>query len=119
MVGTSEAAELNQRYRGRTGPTNVLSFPFAMPDVEIASGAFLLAQPILGDIVLCAPLIRRESMVQGKRHEDHWAHLVVHGVLHLLGYDHADAREAETMEARERAILASFGIADPYQAPAR
>lgn len=108
IVGEAEGRELNERYRGRSGPTNVLSFPFETPE--------LLQPPLLGDVVLCAPVVAREAAAQGKAPEAHWAHLVVHGVLHLLGYDHEAAREAAAMEALETAILASLGFPDPYAA---
>ena len=96
-------AALNKEFRGRDGPTNVLSFPPA------------LAEPgFLGDIALAAESIVEEAQFQGKPFENHAAHLVVHGFLHLLGYDHMDPADAEKMEARERAILMSIGIEDPY-----
>lgn len=99
-------AALNQQFRGKTGPTNVLSFPPAQGwDAE---------EGFLGDIALAAETIAAEAQFQGKRFEDHAAHIVVHGFLHLLGYDHMEPAEAEAMEARERVILASMGIADPY-----
>lgn len=102
---TDDAAvrELNQRFRGKDRPTNVLSFP--APET---------ARPHLGDLVLASGVCNAEAAEQGKTVADHLTHLVVHGVLHLLGHDHEDAAEAETMEARERAILASLGVADPY-----
>lgn len=107
IVGEREGRELNERYRQRTGPTNVLSFPFENPG--------LLQPPLLGDIVLCAPVVRREAIEQDKAPQAHWAHLVVHGVLHLLGYDHEDERQAADMERLEKAILASLGYPDPYE----
>ena len=108
IVDEAEGTELNERYRHRTGPTNVLSFPFEQPA--------LLQPPLLGDIVLCAPVVAREAAAQGKAPAAHWAHLVVHGVLHLLGHDHEDERQAEEMEALERDILATLGLPDPYAA---
>jgi probable rRNA maturation factor len=99
-------ADLNQRFRGQAGPTNVLSFPPARVQEE-EPGFF-------GDIALAAETIARQADFQGKRFEHHAAHLAVHGFLHLLGYDHDRPADAEAMEARERAILASIGIADPY-----
>lgn len=96
-------AELNKQFRGKDGPTNVLSFPGPRVDPEF-----------LGDIALAAETIAEEANFQGKRFEHHAAHLVVHGFLHLLGYDHDEPAKAEVMEARERAILATIGIADPY-----
>ena len=111
IVGEAESAELNERYRGRTGPTNVLSFP-AEIDGPLPDGESLP----LGDIVVCAPLVEREAAEQGKALEAHFAHLVVHGALHLVGYDHEDDADAEVMEGRERQVLAGFGFADPYEA---
>ena len=96
-------ASLNKQWRGKDGPTNVLSFPAPRVDPEF-----------LGDIALAAETIAAEAEFQGKRFEHHAAHLVVHGFLHLLGYDHENPADAEAMEARERAILTSIGIADPY-----
>lgn len=96
-------AALNAQFRGKEGPTNVLAFPPAAGEAGF-----------LGDIALSAETIAMEAQFQGKRFEDHAAHVIVHGFLHLLGYDHIDPSEAESMEARERAILASIGIDDPY-----
>ena len=106
IVGTKEGRALNRHYRGRDYATNVLSFPAELPE-----GVRL---PLLGDIVLCAPVVAREAKEQKKALADHWAHLTVHGTLHLLGWDHEDAREAECMEQLEREILAEMGIDDPY-----
>ena len=108
VVGESESRRLNARYRGRSYPTNVLSFPCEAP---------ALSAPPLGDLVICARVVAREAKAQGKTPEAHWAHMVVHGVLHLLGYDHERARDAARMEARETAILARLGYPDPYQIP--
>jgi probable rRNA maturation factor len=99
-------AALNQQFRGKNGPTNVLSFPPALTGEGLGD--------FLGDIALAAETIVEEANFQGKRFENHAAHLAVHGFLHLLGYDHDDPAEAEAMEARERAILATVGIEDPY-----
>ena len=107
VVDEPEGCELNQRYRGKDGPTNVLSFTFdAPPGVD---------SPHLGDLVICAPVVAREAREQGKSLSDHLAHLVVHGVLHLRGYDHQTDNEAEQMEAREKTILQGLGIGDPYR----
>jgi probable rRNA maturation factor len=106
VVDSDEGQALNRDYRGRDYATNVLSFP-----AELPPGVPL---PILGDLVLCAPVIAREASEQGKALKHHYAHMVVHGVLHLLGYDHTQDAEAEAMEAIERAILASLGMPDPY-----
>ena len=108
IVDEGEGRALNARWRNRDRPTNVLSFRADLPpEIEL---------PLLGDLVLCAPVVLREAAEQGKRARDHWAHLVIHGVLHLLGMDHQDDFEAEVMERREREILATLGIDDPYDA---
>jgi probable rRNA maturation factor len=109
LVGAPESAELNSRYRHREGPTNVLSFPSGAPAGEVAPGL-----TIWGDVVVCLPLVRSEATAQGKSATAHLTHLVIHGVLHLLGYDHESAGEADEMEALERGILDRLGIADPY-----
>ncbi len=111
IVDEDEGRTLNKAYRGKDRPTNVLSFPSGIGS-ELPAG---LPRP-LGDVVICAPLVRREAAEQGKAESDHWAHLLVHGTLHLLGYDHESATEAEAMEALEREILAGRGVADPYAA---
>lgn len=107
LLGTDAAiAELNKQFRGKEGPTNVLSFPPAGPEDG--------GEHFLGDIALALETIAAEAEFQGKRFEHHAAHLAVHGFLHLLGYNHEHAADAEAMEARERVILASLGIEDPY-----
>ena len=106
IVGEAEGAELNARYRGKTGPTNVLSFP-----AELPAGVPL---PTVGDLVICAPVVAREAQAQGKPLSAHWAHLTVHGCLHLIGYDHEQEAEAAAMEALETEILAGLGFPDPY-----
>lgn len=112
IVGAKEGRALNRHYRGKDYATNVLSFPADVAEgVKLPKGVKL---PLLGDIVLCAPVVAREAREQHKAPGAHYAHLTVHGVLHLLGWDHQDAREADCMEALEREILARLGIADPY-----
>jgi probable rRNA maturation factor len=111
IVGSKEGRALNRHYRGKDYATNVLSFPAELPeglpkDVRL---------PLLGDVVLCAPVIAREAREQGKPLAAHYAHLTVHGALHLLGWDHEDPREAECMERLEREILAGMGLPDPYR----
>ena len=111
VVDEAEGAALNARYRHRTGATNVLAFAFDAPELP--------ALRILGDVVVCAPVAAREAREQSKRLDAHWAHLVIHGTLHLLGHDHEDPRSAQEMEAVEREILARLGYPDPYAAGAR
>ena len=106
IVDEAEGAVLNATYRHKQGPTNVLSFP-----AELPAGVPL---PVLGDLVICAPVVAREAAEQGKPLEAHWAHLVVHGCLHLLGFDHVTDAQAAEMEALERNILADMGYPDPY-----
>ena len=105
LVEESESAALNKRYRGKRGPTNVLSFTY-----DPAHGKAGLA----GDLVLCAPVVQREAAQQEKRPRAHWAHMVVHGILHLRGYDHLRETDAVKMEAQEVRILKRLGFPDPY-----
>ncbi|SDQ35667.1 probable rRNA maturation factor [Pseudomonas sp. UC 17F4] len=107
LVDEAEGRELNHTWRGKDYATNVLSFPADVPDE-------LLDIPLLGDLVICIAVVEREAVEQGKALEAHWAHLVIHGCLHLLGYDHIDDDEAEEMEALERTLLAELGHPDPY-----
>jgi probable rRNA maturation factor len=112
IVDAKEGRALNRHYRGKDYATNVLSFP-----AEVAEGVKLpkgVKMPLLGDLVLCAPVIAREAREQGKPLNAHYAHLTVHGALHLLGWDHEDECDAECMEKLEREILAGLGIDDPY-----
>ena len=107
LVDEAEIERLNSHYRNTEGATNVLSFPFdALPGVDL---------PLLGDIVICAPVVRREANEQSKSVTSHWAHMVVHGALHLLGFDHEQAGDAREMEATEVRILADFGFDNPYE----
>lgn len=110
VVGEGESAELNSRYRGKHGPTNVLSFKAEAPPAAGETGEVLP----FGDVVICAEVVEREAREQGKPLAAHWAHMVVHGALHLQGYDHETVREASIMEARERDLLARLGFPDPY-----
>ncbi|HSM11550.1 MAG TPA: rRNA maturation RNase YbeY [Lysobacter sp.] len=112
VVDEDEGRSLNRQYRGKDRPTNVLSFPADLPE-GLPEGVTL---PLLGDLVICAPVVEREAREQGKPLAAHYAHLTVHGVLHLLGWDHENDRDAERMEQREREILARLGIGDPYLA---
>ncbi|MGM0564361.1 MAG: rRNA maturation RNase YbeY [Pseudomonadota bacterium] len=108
-VTPGESQQLNREYRQRDKPTNVLSFPMEMPPVEDGEPR------LLGDIAICPAVVAVEAAEQGKKLPEHWAHMSVHGVLHLLGYDHEEETQALEMEALERDILASFGIEDPYR----
>jgi len=130
IVDAAESRRLNRTWRGKDKPTNVLSFPYQDPGpVSRVSGqsrtARVLRAPAqdprpetqdlpLGDLVICAPVVAREARAQGKEGRAHWAHMVVHGVLHLLGFDHENDRDARIMEAREVATLKRIGYADPY-----
>ena len=111
IVDEKEGRSLNHHYRGKDYATNVLSFPAELPE-GLPKGVKL---PLLGDLVLCSPVIAREAREQGKPLRAHYAHLTVHGALHLLGWDHEDAREADAMEQLERQILAGMGLPDPYR----
>lgn len=106
ILSEDESQTLNRDYRGKDKPTNVLSFPFEAPPG--------LPINILGDLAICAAVVAREANEQGKALKDHWAHMVIHGTLHLLGFDHIKDEEAEIMEALERELLASLDIPDPY-----
>ncbi|HEA52255.1 hypothetical protein LCGC14_0936760 [marine sediment metagenome] len=108
IVGISEGQALNHQYRGKDKPTNVLSFPFEAP-----AG---ITVPLAGDLVICAPVVDAEAREQLKEPTTHWAHMVVHGMLHLQGYDHVDDDDAEAMEALEIRLLAQFGFGNPYAA---
>ena len=111
LVDSAEMAELNQNYRNKNGDTNVLSFPADLPPE--------LNLNLLGDIVICAPVVLREAAQQHKTTRAHWAHMTVHGTLHLLGYDHIEDHEANQMEALESAALARLGFACPYHTSPR
>ncbi|MEZ5543028.1 MAG: rRNA maturation RNase YbeY [Pseudomonadota bacterium] len=107
IVDTAEITALNRRYRGKDGPTNVLSFPYeGFPGVP---------SDLIGDVVICAPVAAAEAATQGRAPAAHWAHLVLHGVLHLLGYDHHDPADAARMEGRESELLGQLGFPDPWQ----
>lgn len=107
FVGEKESAGLNKQYRDKTGSTNVLSFPFEMPaEVELN---------LLGDLVICAEVVKQQAKEQKKEEMAHWAHMVVHGTLHLLGYDHQTDAETEIMETKEIKILSQLGYSDPYK----
>jgi len=108
IVENNESRQLNSDYRGKDKPTNVLSFPFEVPEgIEL---------PLLGDLVICAQVVEQEAIEQGKPSAHHWAHMVIHGCLHLLGYDHIEDNEAEEMEALEIELLKKLAISNPYLA---
>jgi probable rRNA maturation factor len=107
VVNEDESAELNQRYRNKQGPTNVLSFPADLPES--------LQLPLLGDLVICAPIVEHEARQQNKSSEAHWAHMLVHGSLHLIGYDHVNDDDAEIMERLETKILTGLNFPPPYE----
>ncbi|MGX9461845.1 rRNA maturation RNase YbeY [Shewanella sp. A14] len=107
LVDTVESQQLNSTYRGKDKPTNVLSFPFeAPPEVEL---------PLLGDLVICTQVVEQESIEQNKPLNAHWAHMVIHGCLHLLGYDHIIDEEADEMESLETQLIEGLGFTDPYK----
>lgn len=106
LVDEPESQQLNNDYRQKDKPTNVLSFPADLPDI--------VDLPLLGDLIICAPVVIKEAEEQQKPLQSHWAHMVVHGTLHLLGYDHIDENDANIMEAIETDVLAAMGIACPY-----
>ena len=107
LVDEAESQQLNHTYRGKDKPTNVLSFPFECPPgIEL---------PLLGDLVICRQVVEREATEQDKPLMAHWAHMVVHGSLHLLGYDHIEDGEAEEMEVLEIEFMAALGFENPYQ----
>ncbi|MFA3792493.1 rRNA maturation RNase YbeY [Aliiglaciecola sp. SL4] len=107
VVSPEESQNLNATYREKDKPTNILSFPFEAPaEIELS---------LLGDLVVCADIVEKEAKQQNKQLFDHWAHMIVHGSLHLLGFDHENENDAQIMEGLEVQILAKLGIDDPYQ----
>jgi probable rRNA maturation factor len=106
IVDTEEGQALNEQFRGSTGATNVLSFPFENESPE--------PLPLIGDIVICAPLVLKEASEQNKTLHAHWAHMIIHGVLHLLGYDHQNETDANLMESLETEIMQGLGFPPPY-----
>ena len=107
IVDEAESTQLNETYRHKKGATNILSFPFEVPD-EIELN-------LLGDLVICASVLEREALEQNKPLHNHWAHIVIHGTLHLLGYDHIDDAEAKEMEVKEIELLQTLSIPNPYE----
>ncbi len=122
VVSEMEMIELNQTYRNKKGPTNVISFPFKIPDFgfdeEIKKSQIdeftRMHMPLLGDLVICAPAINREASEQNRPIAAHWAHMTIHGVLHLLGHDHTDPADAEAMERLEITLLSELGYSTQY-----
>ncbi len=106
IVDAEESQQLNHQYRDKDKPTNVLSFPFQNPPG--------ITLPLLGDLVICKQVVEKEAMEQQKMLTSHWAHMLVHGTLHLLGYDHIDDDEAEEMESIETKLMIKLGFSDPY-----
>ena len=107
IVDEAEMIQFNDQYRDKKGPTNILSFPFEIPEGVDSN--------LLGDILVCAPVVEKEAKQQHKELDNHWAHMIVHGVLHLLGYDHVGDQDAEEMEALEIKILKKIKIRNPYE----
>lgn len=106
IVDEAESAQLNKHYRQKDGATNILSFPAELPkELELN---------LLGDLVVCAPVVAKEALEQQKKAEDHWAHIIIHGVLHLLGYDHTNDTDADIMENIEISLLKQLNISNPY-----
>ena len=113
IVNEAESQELNRAYRDKDYPTNVLSFPYDAPSIPDEDDEI----EYLGDLVVCLPVVEREAAEQGKTPTQHWAHLLIHGLLHLQGYDHITDAEAEEMEGLETDILGKLGFPDPYHTP--
>lgn len=108
LVTVCEMRKLNAKYRQKQGVTNILSFPFESPqDVK-------LKIPILGDLVICSEIVNKEAIIQNKNPDSHWAHMIVHGICHLLGYDHEEEHQAAIMESFETELLTSLGFTNPY-----
>lgn len=122
IVSAAESQQLNNDYRGKNAPTNVLSFPMqmdeallAMLEIQDTGNNEFSPNNMLGDLAICAEVVEREARQQHKTLEAHWAHMLVHGMLHLQGYDHIENDQAEEMEALETSIMQQLGFADPYQ----
>jgi len=114
VVSDEESADLNQTYRQKKGSTNVLSFPNEVPDFMHGISELAEQNSHLGDLVICSSLVKEESIAQGKTMQAHWAHLIVHGVLHLQGFDHINDAEAVQMESLEIKIMEQLGFENPY-----
>jgi len=110
IVSAAESQQLNSAYRGKDKPTNVLSFPMQLELDDIS-----MSEVLLGDLAICAEVVEHEAVLQKKKPESHWAHMVVHGMLHLQGYDHVEENDAQKMESLETTIMQQLGFADPYR----
>ena len=110
IVDETESAALNERFRNVMGATNVLAFPY---DISPCEGS--IESELIGDLVVCAPVLEREAVAQDKALLAHWAHILIHGTLHLIGYDHQNIEDTQAMEERERDLLGSLGFEDPYE----
>lgn len=108
LVDIEESSQLNKVHRGKNKPTNILSFPFSLPK------GIQLPVPLLGDLVFCVPIVLQEAKQQSKELFAHWAHLTIHGTLHLLGYDHENDQDAEKMENLEIKLMSELGYPNPY-----
>jgi len=123
IVGPVESQQLNNDYRGKNKPTNVLSFPMQMEETFVIAEdvpaeeqeEILMPESMLGDLVICSDVVEHEAQQQSKKREAHWAHMVVHGMLHLQGYDHIEETQAQQMEQLETQIMQNLGFSDPYQ----
>jgi len=123
IVSPVESQQLNNDYRGKNKPTNVLSFPMQMDETFVAAEdmpaeeqeEILMSESMLGDLVICSDVVDQEAQQQSKKREAHWAHMVVHGMLHLQGYDHIEETQAQQMEQLETRIMQNLGFSDPYQ----
>lgn len=121
VVDIAEIQQLNSQFRGKDKATNVLSFPFEMPSITLPNDMDMdmnmekMMPNFLGDIVICAPVVKQEAAEQNKAIQDHWAHMLVHGTLHLIGYDHIEEQDANEMEGIEISVLKKLAIDDPYQ----
>lgn len=116
LVDEAESQQLNQQYRHKPGPTNILSFPFELPPGFDPAWAPQDEPQLLGDLVICVSVVKQQAQAQHKPLAAHWAHMLIHGLLHLLGYDHIDNNDAQIMEALEIQYLAQLGWPDPYAA---
>lgn len=114
IVDEDEMTGLNEQFRNKKGSTNVLSFPFDM-GINIDSEEMTMDYPLLGDIVICAAVVETEARQQNKETLSHWAHMVIHGTLHLLGYDHLTDEQANEMESEEKILMEQFGFSNPYK----